>query len=63
MERYQNIAKKKKSLEHAWRDDYDIDMSQQVIDSRRPHIRRLEKVNLSNVKTTNFIDKKLQFVQ
>jgi len=27
------------------------------------HIRRLEKVNLSNVKTTNFIDKKLQFVQ
>ena len=37
MERYQNIAKKKKSLEHAWRDDYDIDMSQQVIDSRRPH--------------------------
>ena len=30
-------CKEKKSLEHAGRDDYDIDMSQQVIDSRRPH--------------------------
>jgi len=59
MERYQNIAKKKKSIERAWRDDCDMSHSRLLIAAGAAHIRRLEKVNLSNVKTTNFIDKKL----
>ena len=62
MERYQNITKKKKVLSMQDATTTTLTCHSKLLIAAA-HIRRLEKVNLSNVKTTNFIDKKLQFVQ